>query len=367
MSNADGLRVALVSARFLPNLGGTEVHVAELASRLVAAGVETEVVTTGDGVTPDPAGPMAYRVTRVRAIPSRGDLYFAPGLVRHLVASRFDLIHVQGVHTLFAPMAMASAIRANLPYVVTFHTGGHRSSLRNRMRRFQWRALAPLLRRAAGLIAVSEFERALFSSTARIQRRRISVIPNGAGLPLVDEVAEEEDLIVSVGRLERYKGHDRAIEALRSLVERRPSVRLLILGSGEDGPRLRTLADRLGVADRVEIRAVPANERATMASHVASAALVVLLSEYEAHPVAIAEALGLGRRVLVADTSGLSEIARAGSATAVPLSASPDAVADAIDRVLRSPPAARGMSLPTWDECAAAVLDVYRSAVRRAS
>ena len=358
----------MVSARFLPDVGGTEMHVAELAARLAVAGPQIEVVTTArDGAAHEPSGSGPYRVTRVRAIPSRGDLYFAPALVCHLVASRFDLVHVQGIHTLVAPLAMAAAIRAGIPFIVTFHTGGHRSAIRNRLRSLQWRALAPLLRRAAGLIAVSQFERDLFSNAARIQARRIRVIPNGAGLPLVDGVAEEDDLILSVGRLERYKGHDRAITALPALIARRPGVRLLILGSGNDGPRLRRLADRLGVGDRVDIRAVPANDRAAMATHVASAALVVLLSDYEAHPVAIAEALGLGRRVLVADTSGLSEIARAGAATAVPLSASQDQVADAMDRALSGTAVTRAVPLPTWDECAAAVLDVYRNAVSQAS
>jgi len=49
-----------------------------------------------------------------------------------------------------------------------------------------------------------------------------------------------------------------------------------------------------------------------MASVLSTADLVVLLSEYEAHPVAVMEALALGRRVLTSDTSGFAELAQKG-------------------------------------------------------
>ena len=44
-----------------------------------------------------------------------------------------------------------------------------------------------------------------------------------------------------------------------------------------------------------------------MAEELSQAALVVLLSEYETHPIAVLEAVALGRPALVAATSGLSE------------------------------------------------------------
>ena len=48
--------------------------------------------------------------------------------------------------------------------------------------------------------------------------------------------------------------------------------------------------------------------REGMAALLCSAAAIVLLSEYEAHPVAVMEALAMRRRVVVTDCSGLSEM-----------------------------------------------------------
>ena len=58
-----------------------------------------------------------------------------------------------------------------------------------------------------------------------------------------------------------------------------------------------------------------------MGKLVADADVFCLLSEYEAHPVAVMEALGAGTKALVADTSGLSELGRAGLATTIALEA----------------------------------------------
>jgi len=353
----------MVAPRFAPYAGGTETHVAEVSSRLAAQGYSVEVLTT------DPRHDLARReemdgvsVLRYPTFPRGGDHYFAPGVARRLSRTRYDLVHVQGSHSLLAPLAMLAARTRGIPYVVTFHTGGHPSGLRRRLRGVQWRAISPLLRGACSLVAVSEFERHLFGRALGMPMYRINLVPNGAEMPRLAPVAERADLVVSVGRLEWYKGHHRAIDALPALARRRPDARLRIIGDGPIRGALLERAAELGVADRVSIEAVAPGNRAEMAQRVAEAPLLVLLSEYEAHPVAVAEALSLGRRVLVADTSGLSEIAAAGHASSVPLDLAPDALAAAIDLALSQPAPESGRSLPSWDDCAKRLADIYSSA-----
>ena len=50
---------------------------------------------------------------------------------------------------------------------------------------------------------------------------------------------------------ERYKGHDRVIEALPQLVAAGHDAIYVVLGDGDDVGRLKTRALGLGVADRV--------------------------------------------------------------------------------------------------------------------
>jgi len=85
----------------------------------------------------------------------------------------------------------------------------------------------------------------------------------------------------------------------------------------------------------------------------------VLLSEYEAHPVAVMEAASLGRPVVVAETTGLRELIVRGLARGVPLDAAPSTIAAAIARELDAPPRA-AVPLPRWDDCSKSLLKRYR-------
>lgn len=357
------MRLLLVTARYFPFMGGIETHTYEVGRRLSRAGLDVTILTTDPGGRLLPAEEReGVRIRRVRAWPAHKDYYFAPGVARVVAEGGWDVIHCQGCHTFVPPLAMLAARRARLPYVVTFHTGGHSSRLRNALRGAQWAVNRPLLARAERFIGVSQYEADFFCLHLGLPRERIRVIPNGSDLPQLSEpVAAEPGLIVSVGRLERYKGHQRVIAALPVVRQTCPEARLLLLGSGPYQAELRALAQRLGVAEAVEIQTIPPKERQRMAQTLARASLVVLLSEAESHPVAVMEALLLGRPALVADTSGLSELAQRGLVRAVPLSASPAETAAAIVDELRDPFVPAALQLPTWSDCAAELQDVYHS------
>jgi glycosyltransferase involved in cell wall biosynthesis len=362
---SDVMRILMVTARYQPFIGGIETHVREVGWRMAAAGHQVTVVTT------DPTGALAetqwldgMSVVRVKAWPRGRDYFISPGVFAAISRHRaWDIIHFQGYNTFVAPIGMAAAIRHQIPFVLTFHSGGHSSSLRNALRGLQALLLAPAIARARRLIAVSEFEADLFSRRLRLDRQRFTVVPNGASLPALAAPlsAGRQPLILSVGRLERYKGHQRVLAAFGELLARRPEARLQIVGSGPYERNLRTLIRALGIEERVKIGAIGAADRQLLTQLFMQAGLVVLLSEYEAHPVSVMEALSLGCRVLVSDTSGLSELARKGLCRAVPLNATPSAVAAAMAEELAAPPQRANVDLPDWDACTRALLDIYES------
>jgi glycosyltransferase involved in cell wall biosynthesis len=355
------MRVLMVAARCYPFMGGIETHIQEVGPRLVARGHAVDVLTT------DPSGelPVAeqvggMRIQRVPAWPKNRDFYMAPGIYAAIRRGSWDIIHFQGYNTFVAPLGLLAALGRNVPFVLTFHSGGHSSPLRNAVRRTQHALLRPLVARAARLIGVSQFEADFFSARMRLPRELFTVIPNGAAMPAPSRgVTVDPHLIVSSGRLERYKGHHRAIAALPELIRRVPDARLHVVGTGPHEGELRALARTLGLEDRVTISAIPGSERQKMADLLASAGLFVLFSEYEAHPVAVIEALSLRRPVLVSDTSGLGELAAKGLCRAIPLDAGPEDVAAAIAEELEACREVRDLSLPDWDDCAQALSEVY--------
>ena len=355
-------RVLMVTNRYFPEMGGIETHVYEVARRLAAKGVSITVLATDrGGAFPREEVAEGVRVLRVPAYPAQRDYYFAPAVGREIRRGKWDVVHVQGFHALVPPIAMLAARQLHIPYVVTSHTGGHSSALRNAARGMQWAALRPLIVSAARIVTVSRFEAHAFAQRLHLPAERFTVIRNGSHLPPVpaDAPKSEGTLLVSIGRLERYKGHHRAIEALPHVLTQVPDARLLILGAGPYEAELHRIAQKYHLADRVTIRAIPPTQRQELASTLTRASVVMLLSEYEAHPVSVMEALALGRPVLVADTSGLTELAEDGLVRAVPLDSNARVIAAAIVRQLRDPLVPSGFVLPTWDECALAVRDVY--------
>lgn len=362
-------RILMVTPRYLPLLGGIETHVREVASRLIQRDIEVTILTTMPDTVSVPREEMmdGMRVVRVPAYPSRSDLYIAPQMYSLIANGNWSLVHCQGCHTFVPPLAMLAARKANIPYVMTLHTGGHSSTFRNSIRGIQWRSLRPLLRDAKKLIGVSRYEANYFRDTLHLPDKQFAVIPNGCSFSRFADLpprSTHETLIFSVGRLEQYKGHQHLITALPLIRQQCSNARAVILGTGPYEAELQALAYRTGVAEHVEISSIPPGNRRAMAERLSQASLVVLLSDYESHPQAIMEALTLKLPVLVTDTSGLRELAEDGYVRSVPLHSTPSQIANAVLHQLDNPLIPPPIELPTWEGYMKRLLNIYGEIVR---
>ena len=363
------MRILMVCPRFVPDVGGVEGHVYEVARRLVLRGVEVEVLTTDTSGRLAPADALeGIRIRRVGAWPRRSDYRLAPDLVGEIERAGCDVMHLHSHHTLVAPLAMAAAVRRGLPFVVTFHGIGHSTALRGPLRPAQVALLRPLLARASRLVALTDIERDRFTRLARLPAERFVVIPNGAdrlvGAGEGGSLDGPSRVIASIGRLERFKGHHRVLAALPRVLARCPDVRLLIVGRGPEERTLRSFATRVGVAERVEITSVPLADRRRMAALLMGARVVALLSEGEGQPLAALEAAALGRPLLVTYAPGLRQLVDEGIAAGVSLQASSDDVAAALIRQLEQPLLPTPATVPAWDGCVDALMGAYASAAR---
>jgi glycogen synthase len=364
------LRVLMTTPRYLPQTGGVERYVDLLARRLVQRGVFVTVLTTDATHTlPRRDETEGVQILRVPAWPRGRDYHFASDVYRTVAHNSWDVVHVQSYHTSVAPLSMIAARRARTPYIVTFHGGGHSSPLRRALRRPQWALLRPLLARANRLVALARFEIEEYGRLLQLPPERFALIPVGTDLtrepPRPRDAAENGSLIASVGRLERYKGHHRLIEALPEILQSRPDARVWIAGAGPYEHELRRLADRLGVAERVDIRGVPPDRPQEMIAELHKAALAVLLSDHETQPQAVLEALVLRIPVLVTHTTGLAEMAERGLVRSIPQRSGSAEVAAAVLEQLENPYVPEELNLPTWDECADRHHALYLSLAER--
>jgi glycosyltransferase involved in cell wall biosynthesis len=368
---AEPLRVLMVAARYLPDMGGIETHVDEVSRRLAKTGEFEITVLATDRTRSRPRHEVVEGVTvlRVPAWPRSHDYYLAPDVARVVgQRGRWDIVHCQGIHTPVPILGMLAAGRVGAPYMVTFHTGGHTLAHRNALRSLQWRAVGPLLRRAAALVAVSPFEASILAEQAHLGSRPISVIRNGGTLPPPAPGTQViPGRIVSCGRLERYKGHQRVIEALPDIIAGNPDGHLVIIGRGPYEAELRSCAEQHGVSDRVTIRHLPPADREAMATAMAEASVIAALSDYEAHPVAVMEALSVGRPVVGYDIAGIGDLVAEKLVRGVIPGAPPATVAEQLLETMAAAAPAVLPPLPTWDSSATELGQLYRSTARHGS
>jgi len=369
-THARPLRVLQVVQRFSPELGGLETHVAEVTKRLAKLDDTDVTVLTTDrtGALPTEETINGVRVIRRRSWSRNGDAYFSPGLVRVIRTGGWDLIHVQGSQTTVPTVAMLAAVSAGIPFVLTFHSGGHSSATHRPITWIQNRINRALLARARQLIAVSRFERDKFHRVTGLPLDRFTVIGNGGALPPVPTgAAPVPGSIVTSGRLEKYKGHHLVIRALPLIRRSIPNATVTVLGSGPYEGELRALADRLGMTDHVTFRHLLPDQRSEMASILSRSAVMAALSSYEAHPVAVMEAVVMGLPVIGFDVAGTGDLVEDGLVTGIKLGADDAEVArvlsEQLQRTTTQPHRAPSVELPSWESCTAAIAAVYRRAM----
>ena len=367
----DKLRILLVAHKFPPFIGGIEMHTFEVGRRMAALG-HTVTVLTGDPSKKLPKREMmaGMCVMRVPAYPKSSDIFLAPGVYREIARGEWDIVHVQGFHTFVPPLAMMGCLRSSAAFVMTFHSGGHSSPLRNLIRGVQRAVLRPLIVRADKLIAVSEFEADHFARGLRVPRDQIVVVANGAEIETPLEAPPPTDpnkpLIVTIGRLERYKGHQRVIDAFAQLLKQRPNSELRVIGEGPYKLELVRQVRTLGLEGRVTIGGIPPKQRRLMGDILSKASVVVLLSDYEAHPVAALEAIAAGRTVLATNATGFSEMVSKGQVRGVEPGATPQAVAAAIIEEIDRPATNKPpLVMHDWNDCTQELLQVYREVMDR--
>jgi glycosyltransferase involved in cell wall biosynthesis len=116
--------------------------------------------------------------------------------------------------------------------------------------------------------------------------------------------------LLVVGRLVAVKGQVLLIEALAELAERGIEARLTVVGDGPQLPELRTLAERRGVAARVEFAGAVGQDAVRL--YYDRADVFALPSFAEGVPVVLMEAMGMELPVVASRINGIPELVEDG-------------------------------------------------------
>ena len=207
----------------------------------------------------------------------------------------------------------AKAMRwSSRPYLAVAHgveTWGHLDG-----------ALGVALRKAAGVLPVSEFTRQVLLREGRLDPDKVIVVPDTlresafAPGPKPDYLLQRHGLkphqpvLLTVGRLaasEAYKGHDQVIAALPAIRRTYPDVRYVIVGTGDDLARLKACAASHGQEEAVIFAGfIPDHE---LADYYRLCDAFVMPSTGEGFGIVYLEALASGRPCIVGNQDASPE------------------------------------------------------------
>ena len=133
-------------------------------------------------------------------------------------------------------------------------------------------------------------------------------------------------VIGHVGRFNPQKNHPFLLEIFAALLQTEPNAVLLLVGGGEDMPKMQARARALGIADHVRFLGV----RSDVADLMQAMDVFVFPSLYEGLPVTMVEAQAAGLPCVISDKVPPECILTEGLVEIEPLSAAPEAWAQKI-------------------------------------
>ncbi len=307
------LKIALVCDWFLPQIGGTEMHMHDLADRLSQGGHEVHVITP----VPGSEEGEKYRIHRLnvsllpyaRCIYTRGAFKKIESILKK---EAFDIVHCHC--NIISPTSYGSLYlsqKLGIPAVATWDSilGPYRFGLAFLDWIFKWSRWPVLF---SGVSEVVVRDVALL-----VTKREVCVLPNALNVlewKVAPVARDPQELwIVSVMRLFRKKRGKALVALLPKVIKRLPAnirIKLKIIGEGPKREALENQIKRLGLEDIVELSGY--RSRDEIRKIFSRADIYVQPTRWESFGIAALEARCAGLPVVAKVHGGVKGFIRAG-------------------------------------------------------
>jgi glycosyltransferase involved in cell wall biosynthesis len=259
-------------------------------------------------------------------------------LRRHLQQTGADIVHCHQ----YTPWTYGSlaALGTRAKVIFTEH-GRFHPDRASPKRRFVNPLLGLITRR---ITAISEATKQALVDYEYLPARRIDVIYNGikglttdpraaAALKAELGIPPSAPVIGTVARLDPIKNHTMMLRALRQLLDWHPDCRLLLVGDGEERPRIERLIGELGLDEQVVMPGYIADPRVWMDAM----DIFLLPSLSEGTSMTLLEAMSLGKPCVVTRVGGNPEIVEDGESGYVVPNDDARALAETCHALLKAP------------------------------
>ena len=350
------MKVLMLSWEYPPRVvGGIARVVKELSEKLQLEGQDVTVVTYKEGDTQyfevEETGVKVYRVDNYMIRPNNFiDWIMQLNFnliteVNKLIQSgeTFDVIHAHDWLTAYAAKTLKESY--NIPLVSTIHAteAGRNGGIQTEMQRYINDTEWMLTYESSEVIVNSNFMKNDIQRIFGLPFEKIKVIPNGIDLKKFDGIkkdyefrrrfaADNEKIILSLGRLVFEKGIQHLIYAMPKILSNYNDAKLVIVGKGGMIDELKQITVNLGIQDKVYFTGYMAGNDVQKMYKVSDVA--VFPSTYEPFGIVALEAMLGGTPTVVSDIGGLNEIVKHGETGLKSYAGNANSIADSVTQLL---------------------------------
>jgi phosphatidylinositol alpha-1,6-mannosyltransferase len=309
------MRVLFLAMDAFGSLGGIAQYNRDLLGALCAAPEVSEVVAVPRRMASAPET-LPAKLTYISAGLAGRAAYIKAVLKLSRQAAGFDLV-VCG-HIKLLPVAYVAKLISRAPLVLVIYGIDAWTPIKSCLMKYS-------LSKIDFLVSISDITRQKFLAWSHLTTKKSFILPCavnqhnfGVGHKPLELIRRyhlnDKTVLMTMGRLEaqeKYKGFDEVMEVLPHLIEHIPNLVYLIVGEGNDRPRLEAKADSLGVRDRVVFAGfIPEAEKS---DHYRLADAFVLAGRGEGFGIVFLEALAAGIPVVGSILDGSREALRNGA------------------------------------------------------
>lgn len=333
-------RIAFVFLEILSCEGGIQSYVRDILGALPSALDETiaDVFLLRDSHpidNPYESEQLKFHYFKTTS-PNRSRLKLIAALLTYIIRSRPT--HVYCGHINLAPIIHAICQTVGIPFTVLTYGKEVWEPLRASYQK--------ALRASHKIWTISRYSRDRLCASNQIESKKVEFLycavdgrafqPQSKNELLIDHYGfEHSKVLMTVARLwsgDPYKGVDVTIRALPTIALEFPEIKYLVVGRGDDQPRLTKLAEDLGVSDRVVFAGFVSD--ADLVNHYNLADAYVMPSQ-EGFGIVYLEAMACGVPVLSGDADGSADPLQDGRLGWQVPYRDPDAVATATIEMLK--------------------------------
>jgi glycosyltransferase involved in cell wall biosynthesis len=348
------MNILMLSDVYFPRVNGVSTSMQTFCRELVRLGHRVTIVAPDYGVAEDDA---EFEIIR---LPARR-IFFDPEdrlirksalgtVVDELACRKWDVIHI---HTPFRAhqIGVALAKRTGRPTVESYHTyfeeyvANYLPWFPPRLLRFFVRSFSRKLCQGVDHLIVPTNEMAVVLKNYGIATPS-TVVPTGIRLEefargdaarfrKAHGFADHAPLLLTVSRLAIEKNIDFLLEVARALKADKHDFTFVIAGEGPDAPRLKKLAARHGLEDRVRFLG-NLDRDSTLLDCYSAADVFVFASSTETQGLVLIEAMACGAPIVSTAVMGTATVLR-GARSALISEEKVDAFAALVARLLRAP------------------------------